>query len=93
MPTVKDVVVVKPSDEDIARYKEWPIWSSGVSEFDWEYTQCEDCYLLEGEVTVSDRPDSGESVTFGAGDFVSFPDDLSCVWKVIKPVRKHYNCY
>jgi len=28
---------------------------------------------------------SGESVSFGAGDYVVFPKGLSCVWKVTKP--------
>jgi len=65
----------------------WPLWSCEISEFDWEYSDKESCYLLEGEVVVS----SGfENVTFSAGDFVVFPKGLKCHWKVTKPVRKHY---
>jgi uncharacterized cupin superfamily protein len=45
------------------------------------------CVMIEGEVTVT--YDDG-SVSFGAGDYVEFPQGLSCVWKVTKPVRKHY---
>jgi len=66
----------------------WPIWSCGVSEFDWEYDQQESCLLLEGEVEVSSDI---ETVSFGAGDFVVFPKGLRCRWKVAKPVRKHYS--
>ena len=67
----------------------WPIWEKEVSRFDWHYDAIEECYLLEGEVVV-ETPD-GERVSFGAGDFVTFPKDLSCVWDIRKPVRKHYN--
>jgi len=41
----------------------------------------------QAEVTVTY---DGGSVSFGAGDYVEFPQGLSCVWKVTKPVRKHY---
>ena len=91
MPTVKDVQVRKPADDEAAQCKNWPIWTCETSEFDWDYTQTETCLLLEGAVTVSDRPDSGESVAFGPGDLVVFPVGLKCVWKVEQPVRKHYN--
>lgn len=67
----------------------WPIWEKEVSRFDWHYDAIEECYLLEGEVVV-ETPD-GAKVSFGAGDFVTFPKDLSCIWDIRKPVRKHYN--
>jgi len=91
MPTVNDVKVSKPSPEEIRKCEAWPTWSCDVSEFDWDYGQTETCLIIEGEVTVSDRPDSGDSVTFGPGDLVTFPVGLECVWKVTAPVRKHYN--
>ena len=31
-----------------------------------------------------------KSVSFAAGDLVVFPQGLSCVWQVKKPVKKHY---
>jgi uncharacterized cupin superfamily protein len=65
----------------------WPVWTCGVSTFDWHYTDPETCYVLEGQVTVEA---GGQSVSFGAGDLVQFPTGLSCVWKVTAPVRKHY---
>ena len=64
------------------------LWEKEVSRFDWHYDAIEECYLLEGEVEV-ETPDGGR-VVFGAGDFVTFPKDLDCVWEVKKPVRKHY---
>jgi hypothetical protein len=65
----------------------WPIWTKEVSRFDWHYDEQEQCYFLEGAVTV-ETPDG--SVSFGKGDFVTFPEGLTCVWNVKQPVRKHY---
>jgi hypothetical protein len=67
----------------------WPIWEKEVSRFPWGYDSIEECYFLEGEVLVETK--SGESISFGKGDFVSFPKGLSCTWNIKKPVRKHYN--
>ena len=79
MPTVKDVSVQKPSDEQAAACKNWPIWKCQPSTFDWAYTEKETCLLLEGKVTVSDDKDS---VSFGPGDLVIFPNGLECTWHV-----------
>jgi len=88
MPSVKDVIVKKPSEEEAEKCKSWPIWTCEPSTFDWSYTEKETCLLLEGEVTVSDQ--TGQ-VSFGPGDMVIFPEDLECTWHVKKPVKKHYN--
>ena len=82
-----EVLVRKPTDSEIAGMKAKPVWTCGVSEFDWYYDSEETCLIIEGEVTV--KYDS-ESVSFAAGDFVVFPKRLSCVWQVKKPVKKHY---
>ena len=65
----------------------WSIWTCEESEFDWEYTENESCYLLDGEVEVRTN---WENVKFGKGDFVKFPKGLQCKWKVAKAVKKHY---
>ncbi len=88
MVTIKDVVVKKPSDDESAVCKAWPIWKCEPSTFDWVYTEKETCLLLEGKVTVSDDKDS---VNFGPGDFVVFPKDLECIWNITEAVTKHYN--
>ena len=67
----------------------WPIWEKEVSRFPWSYDSIEECYFLEGKVTV--KSEDGKSVSFGKGDFVTFPKGLSCTWNVKEPVRKHYN--
>ena len=91
MPAVKDVIVRKPSEEEIADCKTWPIWTGPVSRFDWDYTQTETCLILEGSVAVTDRPGTGESISFSAGDLVVFPVGLKCVWDIREPVKKHYS--
>jgi uncharacterized cupin superfamily protein len=88
MPTVKDVIVRKPSREEAEVCKVWPIWKCEPSTFDWAYTEKETCLLLQGRVTVSDGT---HSVSFGAGDLVVFPENLECVWNVQEAVTKHYN--
>ena len=89
MQTVSDIVVKKPGEEEIAECKTWPIWSCQESVFDWDYTQTETCLILEGKVTVKDRP-GDDSVSFGPGDLVVFPVGLKCIWQVEEPVKKHY---
>ena len=88
MPTVKDVVVRKPTESEEKRCRSWPIWTCEPSKFDWSYTEKETCLVLEGEVTVSD---DNHTVRFGPGDLVTFPQDLDCVWNVEKAIRKHYS--
>ena len=88
MPTVKDVIIRKPTEQEQAKCKKWPVWSHGVDMFDWSYTQTETCLLIEGDVTVSDGVGS---VSFRAGDYVVFPVDLDCRWEIKKAVRKYYN--
>jgi len=82
-----NITVKKPTEAEKADMEAKPVWGCEVSEFDWHYDSEETCLLFEGEVTVTYE---GGSVSFGAGDMVVFPKGLSCVWKVSKPVKKHY---
>ncbi len=66
----------------------WSIWTKEVSEFPWTYDESETCYFLEGDVVVT--PDGGEAVSMGKGDLVTFPAGMSCTWKILSDVRKHY---
>ncbi len=66
----------------------WPIWEKEPSRFDWSYDTDETCYLLEGKVRV--EPENGEAVEFGAGDLVTLPEGLKCVWDISEKVKKHY---
>jgi uncharacterized cupin superfamily protein len=84
------VKVEKLSEEELDKkgVKSWPVWEKGVSRFDWTYDSTEECFILDGEVVIET---SEGSVSFGPGDFVTFPEGLECVWDIKKPVRKHYN--
>lgn len=85
------ILVEKPSPERLQQLgvRQWPTWSKEVSQFPWQYSSTEIAYILEGEVTVT--PKGGESVSFSAGDLVTFASGLDCIWDVKKPLRKHYH--
>lgn len=85
------IKIQQPTAEDLESKGvfSWPIWEKEVSRFDWHYDSLEECYLLEGQVTVATK--DGETVEFGQGDFVTFPKGLSCHWDIKVPVKKHYN--
>lgn len=86
--TVKDVIVRKPSDKEKETCSSWPIWTCQPSNFEWQYTEKETCLIIEGEVTITDGKNS---VSFGPGALVIFPNDLECIWNVKKAVKKYYN--
>jgi Predicted enzyme of the cupin superfamily len=81
--------VKQPSAAEIAKAKSWSTWTCEPSTFPWHYDQKEICYVLEGEVEVEDM--EGNTIAFGAGDWVEFDADLSCTWKVKKFIKKHYS--
>jgi uncharacterized cupin superfamily protein len=82
-----EIIVRKPTEEEVAEMRSNPVWTCEVSEFDWHYDSEETCLIIEGEVTVLY---GSKSVSFASGDYVVFPKGLSCVWQVKKPVKKHY---
>lgn len=77
-----------PAKLDVMNIDYWPIWRKEVSEFPWTYDKTETCYFIEGEAIVT--PENGEPVKMGESDLVIFPAGMSCHWKIIKPVKKHY---
>jgi uncharacterized cupin superfamily protein len=81
------IEVRKPSDKEKQALTKEPVWTCEVKTFPYHYDEQETCLILEGEVTVM-APD--QSVSFGPGDLVIFPQGLDCTWDVKKPVRKHY---
>jgi uncharacterized protein len=84
-------VIVQPDDIFLQKkgIDNWGTWGCGVSKFPWTYSENESCYLLSGKVTVT--PTDGRTpVTFGKGDFVTFPAGMSCTWDVTEAVKKHY---
>lgn len=67
---------------------DWPLWEKEPATFPWAYYEEEICYLLEGKAIVT--PEGGAPVEIGAGDLVTFNEDLRCMWHIIERVKKHY---
>jgi len=67
---------------------DWPVWERGEEKFDWYYDQTELCYIVKGLATITTE---FESITIKAGDFVTFPKGLECVWDIESAVKKHYS--
>ncbi len=65
----------------------WSSWSCEPSTFDWEYPGDETAYIQEGRVTVKHK---GGETEVNAGDLVTFPKGMKCVWVVHEPIRKVY---
>ncbi|MEI8202691.1 MAG: cupin domain-containing protein [Bacteroidota bacterium] len=86
MSTIK---IEKLSEEEIAErnIRKWPIWERRKSHFMELYDEEEQCLILEGEANIKT---SQGIVTIKAGDFVTFPEGLKCVWDIISPIRRHY---
>lgn len=84
------IKIQKLNDQDIQKLnvKSWPIWEKEVSNFDWEYADEEECFIIEGEVEIITDE---EKVNIQAGDFVTFKKGLHCEWNILKPIRKYYN--
>ena len=76
------------AEKDAKGISSWPIWEKEISRFDWFYDSTEHCQILEGRVIV--ETDEG-NVEIKAGDFVTFPKGLKCVWDIKEDIRKHYN--
>eukprot|EP00435_Cladocopium_sp_Y103_P017918 s926_g4.t1 len=64
-----------------------------VSKFDWQYSGTETAYVLQGEVLVTPTGEwaSCKPTKVEAGDLVVFPDGMTCVWDVTKPIKKHFS--
>jgi len=83
--------IQKATPELLKEYKvdSWQSWDCGPSEFPWEYSTDEICYVKKGKVIVIEE--NGEKVEINAGEIVIFPKGLKCTWKVIERIEKVYN--
>ena len=87
---MQKIVIEKISIEDQIEkgVNDWPLWTKEISRFDWEYSEAEECYILEGEIIVETSAGNYHIVP---GDFVTFKKGLQCTWNIKSPVKKHYN--
>ena len=74
-------------NKNLSDFKSWPIWECQPSTFNWEYSEEEHCYIIEGDVTVIEN---GNIVHIKKGDYVIFPKGLKCNWEVHKAFKKYY---
>lgn len=79
----------KPTQEELNQLgiENWSSWSCEPSTFDWEYPDDETAYIQEGRVIV--RHAGGET-EIEAGDLVTFPKGMQCVWVVHEGIKKVY---
>ena len=86
---MKDVYIRKPNDKERRLLESCPIWEHEPAQWDSEYDErCETCLIIEGTAVVSGS--DGQSYAFTRGDLVTFRPNMSCVWKVLEKIRKHY---
>ncbi len=85
-----EITVQKLSDEELRSRGvfQWPIWEKDVSHFEWHYDSTEECYIIEGQASV--EVEGGKRVSFGKGDFITFPKGLKVTWEIKRGIRKHY---
>jgi len=90
MEDVMRILVEKPTPGKLVQHgvKNWPIWTKEVSEFSWFYDTSETCYILEGQAVIT--PEGGQAVEINVGDWVEFPQGMSCQWKITRAIKKHY---
>ena len=81
-------IIKKPTDQEKKEAEKWPIWEKEQSEFPWVYSDQETCFIIEGDVIVTNE--DGEEFHFKDGDYVVFPKGMKCKWKIGKDVRKYY---
>ena len=86
---MEKIKVEQLTDDEIEKrgIKNWGIWEKEPSEFDWEYTSEEHCYIINGKAVI-EAPD--ETVEIKNGDYVVFPVGLKCKWRVVEPIKKYY---
>lgn len=79
----------KLSEEEIASrgIRDWSTWEKEPSEFDWDYTEEEHCYVTEGTAVITHE---GRETTISEGDYVVFPAGMKCRWRVTGGFKKHY---
>jgi uncharacterized cupin superfamily protein len=82
-----EIIVRKPTKEEIEQMKKEPIWKKEPEEFDWEYDATEICLIIEGSAIIEYEL---KEITIQEGDLVIFPKGLKCLWKVKNSFKKHY---
>ena len=93
------VILTDISDAHRASAQAWPIWDSArdfvgqkVPKFPLRYRREEHVLILEGRAVLT--PHNGDTpFEVGAGDAVIFRAGFASDWRVVEPMRKHYQYY
>merc|ERR1711968_357130 len=101
-PLHGEFTVKKASPEELQDLgvTKWPTWSTegspkykvGIQSPLKVYDCWELSYIISGSMEIIPEA-TGMPVLVQAGDFVTFPNEFPCYWKVIEPVNKHWYCY
>mmetsp|Transcript_52652 Transcript_52652/g.114871 ORF Transcript_52652/g.114871 Transcript_52652/m.114871 type:complete len:100 (+) Transcript_52652:173-472(+) len=91
-PEIQVIKMSLAEAEALHAISAWPTWGCDISEFEWEYTETEEAYILQGSVLVTPTGHwaSCRPIRIVAGDFAVFPDGMTCTWEVSEPIEKHY---
>lgn len=82
------IIVRKPTPAETKTSNAWGTWEKEPSEFGWQYDKKETCLILSGKASVKTK--EGNIASFGAGDWVVFPQGISCTWKISEKITKKY---
>lgn len=85
------ISVVTPDKEKLNEVTQWPVWEKEPSTFDWDYTEKEVFYILEGEASLSSE--CGLKQQLKAGDLVTVEAGIVVQWQITKDIRKHYKFF
>ena len=65
----------------------WPVSRRGVARFSWHYDSTQVAYIDSGSARIETEDGN---VEVEAGDLVTLPSDLECVWVIRQALIKHY---
>mmetsp|Transcript_3222 Transcript_3222/g.6875 ORF Transcript_3222/g.6875 Transcript_3222/m.6875 type:complete len:109 (-) Transcript_3222:145-471(-) len=93
MPEIEVTPMSREEAEEQYGISDWDTWGCEASNFKWEYSGTEQAYVLRGSVLVTPTGEwaSCKPTEVNAGDFVVFPDGMTCTWDVTEAIEKHYN--
>lgn len=85
------ITVISPDTQQLEEVSQWPVWEKEPSEFDWDYTEKEVFYILEGAANLSSA--IGLQQSLKAGDLVTVEQGIVVHWQITAPIRKHYKFF
>jgi len=80
-----------PSLLEKSEIESWPVWKKEPCCFDWDYTENEQFYILEGMARLTSE--SGIDKTIKTGDLVTIEKGSRVKWCIIEAIKKHYRFF